>query len=283
MFDVPTGTSGLTWKVVRTKLSNPDQWEPILAEELEVVTREPHRQQNAVPILLIESAHVPPAAAIVQKYEVYAGDPPAGNGQQPPAPPALPTVHRFSLLMFRAPMLFKSDDLRPISTAYHLMVVAQLFRFLIVEQDLKTLRNWKAVRAANAPEASRFAVALADLRRHLLLIDVETRRREFLLRVADFGSFVLDSLQPVATDSERDTARKRQARLTEIFNQKWMPLRNALDQAIKRGEPGLSDAVDRLDDLAKLNQEVLRITAEAYGGIVMKEYQLVPVAAEDNS
>lgn len=270
MFGIDSKQAGLTWTHIRAKLANPDQWERILAEELEAVKLK-HWQQNAVPILLDEKSNVPPAAAVVQKYEVYAGNFPDQN--DPNA--KLPSVHRFSMVIYRAPMLYDPGDERTIATAFHLLVVAQLFRFLVLEQDLKQLEKYHAQLGHGVADASKnIAQEIANLRRHLLFLDVESRRRNFLDRLVALDRLVVDSLPRNASDDEQRAAVESQNRLSRIFNTDWKRIKQELEAAIENGEQSLPTIFEKLEETKKLNAEVLSVTAGAYSALVNKEYSI---------
>ena len=268
IFGIERGQAGMAWRDLRDKLANLPQWEPILAEELLSVSREPHWQQNAVPILLDESSNIPPVAAVVQKYEVFAGNVLAGQTQ-------LPRVHRFSLVVFRAPQLYSPEDLRPIATAFHLLVIAQSYRFMVLEKDLEDLKIARGPLEYRdrIPDASKkAALAIAVLRRHLLLFDVESRRRNFFNRLSALDHLVIDSLPAGANDSEKQAAEAKQKRLSDIFKTDWDPIRTRLDKAIHDGVERLADIIARLEDTKKLNAEVLTIAAECYLALLREGY-----------
>lgn len=257
-----SGSSGLTWSTVQEELQDASLWGPILAQELDQV-REKKWHQNAVPILLRDDHNEKPAAAVVQKYEVYP-DAAADDGAK---------IHRFSLVAFRTPMLYDSADQRPVASAYHLASVAQLFRFTIIERDLKVIKDLKEMLSFKdrVPDfKSRVATAITNIRQHLLLLDVESARREFLQRMSAFRELVLEAYGP----KERNTPAvvKRQERLNAIMPAEWMPVYDQLKLHLRHRDEKLGEAVECLKRMASMNAEVLRIASDCYARLVDRTY-----------
>jgi hypothetical protein len=290
LLGLPEHTAGLPWSEVQNCLEDAAGWEPILAEELDVV-RGKKSQQNVVPILLKQELTGVPAGAVVQKYEVY---PAIEAGQNQDDISA--SQHRFSLVAFRSPLLFDPKDRRPIATAFHLAGVAQLFRFTVVDNDLKNLQNVNAL-APHRDKISDFEgrkrSVIADLRRHMLLIDVECRRRGFLERVADFNHLVLSAFQITAemdtdsyeeqahpknappndeVDEQRRGAEKKQKRLRGIMTDCWSPVRERLNAQLAGENATLDSTIKSIEELAAMNAEVIQISAECYWKLVVREY-----------
>jgi hypothetical protein len=271
---LPAHTAGLGWTAFGECLEGASLQENILAEELAYV-RQNHRQQNIVPILLSQGAPQMPSAAVVYKYDVFPSVIPSKDGPVP-AP-----QHRFSLVAFQTPLLFAPNDMAPIASAYHLVVVAQLFRFSVIDKDLTALQNVSKLRALNqqTPEVERKQrTAISEIKRHFLLIDVECRRRDFFNRVAAFDRVVLDAFGlgevPGAQETESDSlARQKQSRLSEIMsNRGWAPIKDGLMENLKEPDKSLDEAVGKLKELKRMNADVLRIASESYAKLAAKEY-----------
>jgi hypothetical protein len=268
LFGLAPGVSGILWQDLRTSLQSPDTWEPILAEELDFVRRAPKnkkKQREVIPILA--TANVPPTAAVLQKYEVLPGVAAEGGGVGDGV--AILKDHRFTLAAFVAPMLYDPADLNPLSNAFHLVTVAQLFRFILIGKDLPELERLKSLSRANMPDFEQeLSVAIGNLRRHILLIDVESRRRNFSQRFGQFDRIVYDAYQ--LNEGADQTADAKQKRLSEIMPAEWMPIAARLENSLTQGQAGLRNAIDAIKALAALNAEVIQISAECYSRLASR-------------
>jgi len=266
LFGRADGEAGLPWNVVRQNLQNPETWESVLAEELDFVRLE-KRQRDVVPILLEERTGVSPMGAVCQKYEVYPSSGTAVNAE------VSSNVHRFSLVAFHAPMLYDPTDNTPLADAFHLSVVAQLYRFLVIEHDMETLKSTLAMAPAKnkiRDFVQRVDSAISDLRRHTLLLDIESRRRNFMNRMGRFKELVHQAYR--VKPGENAEADAKQARLSEIMPQGWLPLSESLEDGLKRGESGLADAISALSRIAELNGDVIKISANCYSRLTDIHY-----------
>ena len=272
LFGLASGDSGILWQDLRSKLQSPDTWEPILAEELDFVRRadKDKKQQREVIPILVGTAGVPATAAVLQKYEVFPGVAGGGGGT---TAVAVSKVHRFTLAAFTAPMLYDPSDLSDLANAFHLATVAQLFRFMVIQKDLPELKRLKSLTRAKASVPlfpQEFNDAIGNLRRHVLLIDVESRRRNFTGRFAGFDRVVYNAYG-VDDKGKDQTADTNQERLTSIMPAEWMPIRKRLEDCLAQGEGGLDGAIEAIKELAELNAEVIRISVDCYARLVARQ------------
>ncbi len=276
IFGFDEHTAGLPWNVFKESLQDPKTQAAILADELEAVRKE-HFQKKLMPILLKVGSPAMPPLAVVQRHDVFpsttASDVPGANPGR---------LHRFSLVCFGAPLLYDPNDLRLVATAFHLTVMAQLFRFTVVKVDMAKLEKVLAMMPFRdrLPEyEGEKREATSNVKVHMLLIDVECRRRGFLDRLPHFARLVFDTfgINPEAVGKSDDENVKaiieKQKRLSDIlFSGRWAEVCDRLCRQLDAGDASLADAIRTLAELKSMNADLLRVSAECYAKLVEKEY-----------